>query len=229
MSLRYRRFLMRERHGVLVGLPIEQALARDDLLAQLPPEEAALAATWGDARVRTFVAGRLALRAALEELGAEVRGPILRTARGAPVLPPGVRASVSHKDEVAVALVAERVAGDDASHVGVDVELLSPPRSDVSRHVLTDAERAELAPLDEEARRRALLVRFSLKEALYKALDPFVQRYVGFLEVEARPLDDGGAAFQLDLAEGALAFHAEGRWLVQGDVVLTTARVRRRT
>lgn len=218
-------FVLRSVHGVLVGLPVPRTTPRAELLSRLPPDEAAVAATWGDPRVRTFTTGRLALREALKELGADVRGPILPNHRGAPMLPAGLRASVSHKDEIAVALAT---AGGEA-HLGVDVELLTPPRDDVSRHVLTVSERAELAPLDEEARRRELLVRFSLKESLYKALDPFVERYVGFLEVEARPGDDGGAAFSFALKQGEGPFEAEGRWLVRDDdVIITSARVRRR-
>lgn len=217
-------FVLRTPHGVVVGLPVPHATSRGELLSRLSVEEAALAATWGDLRVRTFAAGRLALREALRELGADVRGPILRTHRGAPSLPPGIRASVSHKDEIAVALAA---AGGEA-HVGVDVELVRDARDDISRHVLTAAEREELAVLDDTARRRALLLRFSLKEALYKALDPWVERYVGFLEVEARPIDDGTASFTLGLKHGEGPFEAEGRWIVEDDVIITSSRVRPR-
>lgn len=217
-------FTLASPHGTLVGLPVDREATREALLARLHPEEAALASSWGDARVRTFVAGRLALRAALVELSTPAGEPILRSARGAPQLGSSVRASISHKDEVAVALAA---VGTSAC-VGVDVEILSASRSDISRHVLTERERAELSSLDEGMRRRELLVRFSLKEALYKALDPYVQRYVGFLEVEVNPLDDGSAAFTLRLEKGEGAFDADGAWLIRGDVVITTAQVRPR-
>jgi enterobactin synthetase component D len=41
------------------------------------------------------------------------------------------------------------------------------------------------------------LLRFSLKEALYKALHPFVCRYIGFLEAEVQPVADGTAKVAL--------------------------------
>jgi 4'-phosphopantetheinyl transferase EntD len=207
------------------------------LLTFIHADERALTEKWGELRVRTFAAGRVALRAALADVGVHIDGPILRDARGAPVLPAGVLASVSHKDELAVAM-AQLDDGHDA-RVGVDVELLDEPlptssrakRIDVTKHVLTEREIAELAGLDAETRRIETLARFSLKESLYKALDPFVTRYVGFLEVEARRNDDGTARFELALTKGEGPFDVEGLWSVVTDpmpCILTSVRVRRR-
>jgi len=214
-------FVLRGPHGVIVGRPIDPAVVRDELLSRIHPDEAALAQTWGDLRVRTFVAGRLALREALREIGDTANVPILRSPRGAPVTSSGVSASISHKDTLAVALATRANVG----HVGVDVELLSLPREDVSRHVLTEVERGELAVFDAETRKRELLLRFSLKEALYKALDPYVQRYVGFLEVEVRPTKNGTALFSLALKNGEGPFVVEGTHAFVGDAIVTTSRV----
>ena len=232
------RVLQRREHGVIVAVPIPAELGRAALSAELAPEERALAAPWGELRARTFAAGRVALRTALREVGVDVGGPILKTTRGAPLLPAGVRASVSHKDELAIAIAT--LEDGSGAHVGVDVEIVEErrvraggKRIDVSRHVLTTRELDELAVLDDEARHRALLLRFSLKESLYKALDPFVQRYVGFLEVEARPLDDGTASFVLALSHGEGPFIVEGAWSaasdpLAGEIVISSVRVRRR-
>ena len=43
-----------------------------------------------------------------------------------------------------------------------------------------------------------LKLRFSLKEAVFKALFPIVQRHVGFAEVEVRPLGNGTCELSLD-------------------------------
>lgn len=230
-------------HGVVVAVPIPTGLDRATLSVELRDEERALAAPWGDLRARTFAAGRVALRGALREVGVDVAGPILKTSRGAPLLPAGVRASVSHKDELAIA-IASIDDGSDAC-VGVDVEFFQEARVraggkriDVSRHVLTVREREELAALGEEARHRALLTRFSLKESLYKALDPFVQRYVGFLEVEVRPNADGTASFVLALSHGEGPFVVDGAWSIVDErvgaagnnvvpCVISSVRVRR--
>ncbi len=229
------RLLERRTHGVVMGLPIGDDVRTPDLLPVIHNEERALTEKWGELRVRTFAAGRVALRAALGEVGVHVEGPILRDARGAPVLPAGVLASVSHKDELAIAIA--QLDDGNGARVGVDVELLdeanvrSTKRIDVSRHILTERELAEVAHLDEHARRVEMLARFSLKEALYKALDPFVQRYVGFLEVEVRRKEDGTAVFELSLTKREGPFDVDGTWSVLMDpmpCVLTSVRVKRR-
>jgi len=190
-------------------------------LASLHPEEARQAVTYADARKRTFAAGRAAMRLALGERGATC-GPILSDVRGAPTLPAGVSGSISHKETVAVALV------DDVGpwRVGVDVEVERTQKIDISRRVLTDDELEQLSGLEPPARARLVLTRFSLKEAIYKAIDPFLRRYVGFREVS---IDRGGAvtsAFRPE--EPALEIEATLREeeTPAGRLFLSTARAR---
>ncbi len=182
---------MRSALGVVVIVPVDPAAAGLD---DLPAKERALAATWGAPRRATFCAGRLALRHALVAAGAfdDVADvpAVLRDDRGAPVVPgcppARLRASISHKDTHAAAVV--HVVADEAPdvRVGIDLELdhgQARARIDgIARQTLGDDERASL-PDDDDARRRAVLVRFSAKEALYKAIDPYLRRYVGFHEV----------------------------------------------
>jgi enterobactin synthetase component D len=228
------RLLERRSHGVVMALPIGDAVRAPDLLSSIHDDERALTEKWGELRVRTFAAGRVALRAALREVGVHIDAPILRDARGAPVLPAGVLASVSHKDELALAIA--QLDDGQGARIGVDVELLdeanarSTRRIDVSKHILTARELLEVAGLDEQQRRIETLARFSLKESLYKALDPFVQRYVGFLEVEVRRNDDGTASFTLELTKGEGPFDVDGTWSIVNDpmpCVLTSVRVKR--
>lgn len=124
-----------------------------------------------------FVCGRLALRAACRRLGAEV-GPILRTERGAPSLPLGLTGSIAHRKGWVLAVVDWSRNGT----VGVDVESL-PPAPSIEEHVLAPVELEQLAGRPAEPRARALLARFALKEALFKALDPHVRNYLGFHDV----------------------------------------------
>jgi enterobactin synthetase component D len=204
-------------HGLSVGvaLPVEDA-------GCLLPEELAHAATLGEVRRRSWVGGRVAMRLTLTRLGLAAP-PITSDDRGAPVLPAGMVGSISHKEDLAVALVA---AGDrDGAKIGVDVEKDEPRRLDISRKVLRDEELAELARMPEHARGSEVLLRFSAKEALYKALDPFVRRYVGFREVAITPLAGGTSRVAWDLTEGEGPFHADVRWMREGDLILTTARV----
>jgi enterobactin synthetase component D len=210
-------------HGRAVALAIPGDDALDALAAILEPAELDLAREWAPARRRTWVAGRAALRTALQR-SALPAPAVLSDDRGAPILPPGVLGSVSHKEDVAVALVVP--ASDPATHIGVDVEPDGPLRFDVSRKVLTRQEQAELAILPDAERLAEVRLRFSAKEAVYKALDPFVRRYVGFHEVSVRPRADGGSDVQMHLPASEGVFDVDVRWLRSEGWLVTTARVR---
>lgn len=194
-------------------------------LSSLHPGEQALCAPWGDKRKATFIAGRRALRAALRTAGiAEdvVVAAIGRDARGAPVLPAGVCGSVTHKDHVAAALV--EVGGN--GFVGIDLEVedgFDAVRIDrLATQVLTPREQQTL-PTELDERRRAVLARFSLKEALYKALDRHVGRYVGFLDVEV-DVDDNAAVFNVG-SVGAFVGTGAVVEIGRPGIILTVARV----
>lgn len=207
-------------HGACVGVRLPSELP-DAALASLAPEERAFAVTLSPLRRRGYVGGRVAMREALARVSAPPCA-VLTDDRGAPVLPPGFVGSISHKETVAVALAA---LADGDARIGVDVENDRPRRADIARQVLTAEERAELDALDEESRARALLVRFSAKEAIYKAVDPFVRRYVAFSEAYVAPNDDGSATARLTLRADEPRFAVDVRWLRRDGLVLTTARV----
>ena len=183
-------------------------------LAALPAAERALAEALSPSRRRELVAGRAALHATFAELEPSLAlAAILADDRGAPILPTGWSGSVSHKGAHAAALIAR--AGD--ARVGIDLELAAPSRQDIARWILT---RREQDALDD--RGRGATLRFSIKEAIYKAIDPFLRRYVAFTEVE------------LDLADGiahvtsALPLTIETTWREHAGFWLATARATRR-
>jgi len=176
----------------------------DAALASLDPAEQRRAHELSEVRRRDFVAGRSALHLALAS-GA----PILSDDRGAPILPAGWVGSLSHKGPRAAALVAP--AGD--GHVGLDLEHAEPPRHDIARRILTPREQAALPD-----RGRAVTLRFAIKEAIYKALDPYLRRYIGFLEVE---LDVTGDAVTVTTP---LPFAIAATWREHAGHWLTTAR-----
>lgn len=186
----------------------------------LLPAEKAFAAGFGDMRRRTWIGGRLAMREAL--FRAEIEAPaVLADSRGAPRLPAGVSGSISHKTKLAIALVAR----ESVARLGVDIEDDVIGSLDISRRVLRAEELAELSPLPPSALAREVLLRFSAKEALYKALDPFVQRYIGFHEVSVSPEVGGTARTVLHLNGGEGPFASEVRWVRLESAVITTARV----
>jgi enterobactin synthetase component D len=208
---------------VAVALPDSPGPA---LPLELHPDEAAYAQLMAPARRVAFVGGRVALRAALAAVGARDVGAILATPRGAPALPAGFVGSISHKSEVAVAIAA---AADDPARttVGIDVEIPRAFRYDISDRVLTPSERAALGSLDEPARAAELLFRFSAKEAIYKALDPWVRRFVAFHEAEIATTPDGGRAATLTLARGEGPFSVSLRDASADGLVIAEAWISR--
>ncbi|HEY8040408.1 MAG TPA: 4'-phosphopantetheinyl transferase superfamily protein [Polyangiaceae bacterium] len=208
-------------HGRCVGVRLPPAGPSFEALAgALLPEERAFAAGLGPVRRRGWVGGRVAMRLALARAGLEAP-PVTSDERGAPVLPSGLAGSLSHKEHVAVALVAREAR----ARLGVDIELDVPRRVDVSRRVLAEDELAEVAGLSPMEHDREVLLRFSAKEAIYKALDPFVRRYVAFREVSVTPREDGSAGARMHLPAAEGPFAVEVRWRRLDGLVLTTARV----
>lgn len=166
------------RFGVLATTPVEGERG----LATLADEERAHALSLPELRRATWIAGRVALRAALSAQGLSAPA-ILPDERGAPRLPPEIAGSIAHKESVALALV-ERRQGPGHVGVGVDVEYDRAARVDIEGRVLSPLERERISGLEPADRARAVRVAFALKEAIYKAIDPACRRYVGFKEVE---------------------------------------------
>ena len=226
-------------HGRCVGVRIPCGVERDNLLvfsrslASLADEERAFLDSLSPARKPTWLAGRIALHEALRDLGLDA-GPILVTKRGSPELPDGATGSISHKQTLAVALAARNHGG---LSLGVDIEPVPslPPstnqpgwdnRPDISSRVMTPEELSALASVPEAMRRREVVLHFSIKEALYKAVNPLVGRYVSFQEATVLPHPDGSVTVTLALTQHEGPFSVEARWSEIGGHLLTTAAVR---
>jgi len=211
-------------HGVLSAVHIPDAPdpVPSDVLARLHPEEATHAVTLRKYRQVQFVGGRLALRQALEQMGAPTVAA-LSDDRGAPVLPKGFVGSISHKRDLAVAMVARAAHGS----VGVDLEDYAPARNGIADRILVAEEIAAMEALPEDRRWIALVLRFSIKEAIYKAIDPFVRRYVDFHEAIVHPDLHGHAEVRLALAQGEGPFDVEARYEWLHGRIVTSVRIRR--
>jgi 4'-phosphopantetheinyl transferase EntD len=197
--------------------------------------EAGFARALPSARRATFVAGREALRSALRQLPDAAsripETPILRTPRGAPLLPAGVAGSVTHKTTLALATVAPRVAS--LQHVGLDLERRPAERDlasrSVARKILTAREYDYVQHWGEDTieGREQVLLHFALKEAVYKAIDPFVERYVRFTEVELE-FTDGRTAVTLHLPEASVAeVRIEAGWRLEESWIVAWAESHR--
>lgn len=192
----------------------------DDVLDRLPPSEAALAREHKGYRQGQFVGGRLALRRACEQLG-EQPPPMGSTPRGAPWVGDRLVGSVSHKRTLAVGMAARPGGGT----LGVDLEDYGPPRLGIVDHVLRPTEIAALVGLSDDRKWIAMLLRFSIKEAIYKALDPWVQRYVGYHEAEVTPDLEGRAQVTLHLAQGEGPFEVDARYIWLHGRLISTVRI----
>ena len=211
-------------HGVLAGVTIPDAPdpVPETILSALPSEEAAFARTLRGYRQVGFVGGRIALRRACAQLSVDPP-PILPDDRGAPTLPENVSGSISHKRTLAVGMVGQAHNGT----LGVDLEEYAPSRLRIAPSVLTPREMGEIELLPEDRRWISLLTRFSIKESIYKAVDPYVRRYVGFQEAEVEPDIDGGARVRLQLTQGEGPFHVDARYEWFQGRLLTSVRIRR--
>jgi 4'-phosphopantetheinyl transferase EntD len=71
------------------------------------------------------------------------------------------------------------------------------------------------------------MLHFSLKEALYKAIDPLVNRHVAFHEASMTPFPDGTVQIRLALPPKDGAFCVAASWTEIERHFLSTAQVRR--
>lgn len=211
-------------HGIAaaVHLPDSPDPVPDRILELLHPGESEHAATLKGFRQVSFVGGRLALRLAAQQLGLQPPA-VLPDDRGCPTLPDELLGSISHKRTLAVA----KVARNHGWTLGIDLEDYGPPRPGIMGRVLTPQERAIVESLPEDRQWPATLLRFSLKEAVYKALDPWVQRYVGFQEAEVVPNTDGGAEITLTLEGGEGPFVVDARYDWLHGRLLSSVMIRR--
>jgi 4'-phosphopantetheinyl transferase EntD len=118
------------------------------------------------------------------------------------------------------------VCRDRDGTLGIDLEDYSPERPGITTMVLRESERSIVASLPEDVQWMATLQRFSMKEAVYKALDPYVQRYVGFHEAEVIPELNGIATVALHLKHGEGPFDVDARYTWLAGRLLCTVRIR---
>lgn len=158
------------------------------------PEEAQASARFAPVRRREFMAGRELARQALTELGI-APCPIPRMADRSPRWPDGVRGSITHvKDWVAVAVSAD----SRLRAVGIDLEGVGAFDVANTGQILASREESALDPT----------VLFSLKESVFKAVNPLCGEF----------LDFGDVTISTAGADGV--FHARGRpGLVSSDMI----------
>ncbi|MEJ2424403.1 MAG: 4'-phosphopantetheinyl transferase superfamily protein [Candidatus Thiodiazotropha sp.] len=126
-------------------------------------------------RQREFRAGRHAAHKALARLEAPFEA-LLRGDKRQPLWPHGYLGSISHCQEVCLAVCARTT---DLAGLGVDVEPLKPLPKGVSRYVHTPREEVFMQHNPELPERLV----FSAKESLYKCYYPILGQFIGFQAV----------------------------------------------
>ena len=104
------------------------------------------------------------------------------------------------------------VSSSELGSLGIDLEDYTPERLQIGPKVLTPEETSYVNSLPEDRHWIATLIRFSIKEAIYKAIDPFVGRYVGFDEVVVTPDLEGKADVILRLKQDDGQFLVDARY-----------------
>ena len=107
--------------------------------------------------------------------------------------------------------------------MGVDLEETTRPRPGVAERVLTPRELEAVRALVPSRQWVDTVVRFSVKESVYKAIHPTLRRYVGFGEVEVWPGTDGVDRIEALVPDvAAFTFEARHAWI--GERVLSSVR-----
>jgi enterobactin synthetase component D len=187
-------------HPVGVGIRL---IGDGDLPPLEAEEEALLGPKVVPQRRLYFSAGRAAARGALIDLGlgaaAIGRGP-----GGEPLWPEGVVGAITHAGPVALAIVGrtQQYAG-----LGLDVEELG--RNLSARVARLVCRPAEMEWVDVGSGTRRLIMLFSAKEAVFKALFPIERVWLGFADAELTWVEQR-CGFEARLVKAAGARYPSG-------------------
>lgn len=196
------------RFGVLAAVPLPSGTdpVGEAVLTRLAPDEQVFARSERGRRQIEIVGGRLAARAAAEHAGCAWPA-LLPGAEREPLAPSGWCVSVSHKNDLALALVGRA----DAGTLGLDLEGDARERLAIAERVCRPEEFDEVQALPEAERWKNVLVRFAVKEAVYKAVFPHVRHFFGFQA--ARVSATGDVTLFLPPEDPAVRVETELEWL----------------
>jgi 4'-phosphopantetheinyl transferase EntD len=209
-------------HGILCGVNLDDSDINwsNAALECLHQDEISYAKSLKGYKQRTWLAGRVATKHALINY-TDVNSAILSDPFGSPIPPDGYVLSITHKDDIAIGLVAV----DRGQHVGVDFEHFEPMRTGIISRVLRDEELEMINEMPESRQWISGLISFSAKEAIYKAIAPHLKRYVGFKELALSIKVDGIIDVTWHLEKGPTPTAIDVRYIWHKKGVLTSAEV----
>lgn len=133
-------------------------------------------------RREEFLTGRTCARAVLRRLGVPDQ-PVLRRENRAPLWPEGVVGSITHTEGFCAAAVANAC---DVFSLGIDVERGRGVSRELFDYVATRSEQERFQGLEDWA-----TILFSIKESVFKCLNPPTGVWLEFHDVEVLELADG--------------------------------------
>lgn len=179
-------------------------------------------------RQAEFLAGRLCARAALQQLDQLDCVPAIGEDR-APVWPGHIGGSITHSTGHAAAIVGHKAQWRG---LGMDLEnLLTLERAErLAGEILTTDELQRMAALSREQIALLVTLTFSVKESLFKALYPIVQKRFYFEHAEVLEWSAAGYVrlrLLTDLsAQWCHGTELEAQFVVDGEQLLSLVAVR---
>jgi 4'-phosphopantetheinyl transferase EntD len=151
------------------------------------------------AQRRQSAAARCVARDLMSRMGLP-QAPILKAPSGVPIWPAGLKGSLAHDDEIAVAAITD---DKRISSVGIDIEPALPLPADIIDMVATASEQRIYSESLLKSRKL-----FVAKEATYKAVFPIDGRFLDFHDIEvdlarARAIISGRSDIKLSYAEAS--------------------------
>ncbi len=185
----------------------------------LHPREQAETTKMGAKRLKDFRASRYCARKALEQVN--ISGfPLLPSKDRAPVWPAEISGSITHKGDRCLAVIS---AKSKITSIGVDIEYNSPLKNTLTKQILTES---EIQGTDHDSQDLILAkLIFSIKESIYKCLNPIYNQWIGFKDVTVK-LNQSMNNFQV-IAENSLhpsiSLNAiQGSWLIEKDYIYSS-------
>jgi len=134
-------------------------------------------------RQREFAAGRVAASNALSRAGITDYFPAIGEMRQ-PIWPDGFVGSISHDNDIAIAVVAP---ASELIGLGLDVESVHLPDSSIRSQIMSTLEGALWAEHCGGDKDAAAMMVFSYKEAIFKCAYPVTGVFLEFLDVVVKP------------------------------------------
>lgn len=143
-------------------------------------------------RQAEFLAARLCARQALQQQTGRACLPTQQSDSRIPIWPPHSCGSMTHSQGICAALVGNSRTWQS---LGLDLERPIPHAraQRLARTILTNDEYAAYCELDTAQQAQRLTLTFSLKESLFKALNPLTGMYFGFQDAQIIAIDSASA------------------------------------